>query len=149
MEMTLVASAPVEAHPVRESARAQLSRRRILRFPFLDQLHNIANIPKPLFKAASHSRGHTDGAIHAGEIIPASVQRDHLDVVVDLLGMTVCQAGKAAFRFWPWGPLGIAFTCLPSTEKPKGNCRDGNYGYDPDQGGGFKPSATENPNGHE
>lgn len=60
-------------------------------FPFLNQLHDIANVPKALFKAAGHGRGHTNGAVHAGEVIPSRVQRDHVNVVVDLLGMTGCQ----------------------------------------------------------
>jgi hypothetical protein len=34
-------------------------------------MHNIANIPKVLFEAASHSRGHADGAVDPGKIVPA------------------------------------------------------------------------------
>jgi hypothetical protein len=38
-------------------------------FLFLDQLHDIANVPKALFKAAGHGRGHANRAVHAGEVI--------------------------------------------------------------------------------
>jgi hypothetical protein len=52
------------------SAKATLSRHRILRFPFLDQLHDIANDPKALPKAKGHGGRHTDGAVNPGKIIP-------------------------------------------------------------------------------
>lgn len=90
-------------------------------FPFLDQLHDITDIPKPLLKAASHGWGHTDGAVNTGKIIPASVERDHVNVIVDLLGMTRSQPRKPAHMLahglvmlfhngrgnqrWLWAPI--------------------------------------------
>ena len=62
--------------------------------PFLDQLHDVTNVPEPVRNASGHSGRHANAAVDTGEIIPASVQRDHMDMVIDLLGMTGCQSGK-------------------------------------------------------
>jgi len=40
--------------------------------PLLDQINNIANFPKALFEAASHGRGHTNGAVDPGEVANGS-----------------------------------------------------------------------------
>src|ERR1044071_8551443 len=60
-------------------------------FPIFDQLHDVADIPEPIRNASGQVRRHANAAVDPGEIIPASVRRDHMDMVIDLLGMTGCQ----------------------------------------------------------
>jgi hypothetical protein len=55
------------------SAKAKRKRalsRRLFTFPFLDQLHDIAYIPKALFKATGHGWRHANRAVNPGEIVP-------------------------------------------------------------------------------
>jgi len=67
---------------------------------------------------SGHGGGHADAAVDTGEIIPASVEGDQMDMVADLLGMTVSQSAMtqaalpmtSALRFWPWDSLGMGAT---------------------------------------
>jgi hypothetical protein len=51
------------------------------------EVNDVANIPKPGFEACGHCRRHTDGAVNTGKIIPASIERYHMDVVFQLLAV--------------------------------------------------------------
>ncbi len=56
----------------------------------------IADLQKPVRDASSHCRRHTQLRVNADEVVIHHVQRDRIDVVLDLLGEGVGQAGKAA-----------------------------------------------------
>ena len=46
---------------LKRSGLLEIARHTFTCFPFLNQVDDIADIPKALFKAAGHSRRHTDG----------------------------------------------------------------------------------------
>jgi hypothetical protein len=60
----------------------------------LNQTNKVAHVPEALLKATSHSGRHTDGVVNPGKIIPRRVEGNHMDVVVDPLGMGRSKAGK-------------------------------------------------------
>jgi len=55
------------------------------------------NVPKPFRKMRDHGRRRANAAVDPGEIILASVKRDHMNVVVDLLGMTDSQSRNTLY----------------------------------------------------
>lgn len=61
-------------------------------FPLFNQLHDITDIPEARLETRGHGRGHSHGAIHAGKVVLGRVQRDHVNVAFDFLGMAVGQA---------------------------------------------------------
>jgi|SRR5579863_2895617 len=65
-------------------------------FPFFNQLYDIANIPKSVREPRGHGRRHANAAVDPREAIPRRIECDHVDMVLDLLGMSVGQAGEAA-----------------------------------------------------
>lgn len=57
----------------------------------VNQLNNIDHIPKPVRHASGHRRGHFDGRIDPGEIVPNCVEGNHVAVVLELLAVGVRQ----------------------------------------------------------
>ena len=55
------------------------------RLPFLNQLHNIVDVPEPRFQPRNHRRGHADSRIDASKIISNDIKAYHVDVVYQLL----------------------------------------------------------------
>ena len=65
-----------------ESVNAQNATERMrlmLRLPFLDPLHDVADVPKPFREMRGHAGRHAN-VVDTGEIIPASVKGDHMDM---------------------------------------------------------------------
>ena len=56
-----------------------------MRFPFLDQLDDVADVPKPVRKVSGHSRRHANAAVDPGEIIPSRKEGEYVDVVIYFL----------------------------------------------------------------
>jgi hypothetical protein len=41
-----------------------------LRLPIFDQLDDVANVPKGFGEPCGHGRGHADGTVNPGDVIP-------------------------------------------------------------------------------
>lgn len=56
-----------------------------LAFPRIYQRHDVLNAPKPVGDPCRHSGRHAQRLVHADEIIEHEIQRQRVDMGIDLL----------------------------------------------------------------